>query len=184
MRSKEESHDYRYFPDPDLLPMVFTDDYLNALRASLPELPADRRARFITAYGLPEYDARILTAEKALADFVDQTVTLGAPAKTVSNWIMGELMRLLNEKGIAPHDSPVSAQSLATLINLVEQGKINANQAKQVFTEIFETGKAPEQIVKERGFRTDIRCQRTGYHHRRGARRQSGGGGTLCRRRR
>jgi len=152
MRSKEESHDYRYFPEPDLVPMVFTDEYLAQLAGSLPELPAARRTRFIGEYGLPEYDARILTAEKAIADFVDATVTLGAPAKAVSNWIMGELMRLLNDRGMTPEENPIAPAHLASLIKLVESGKINATQAKQVFTELFETDKTPEQIVKERGF--------------------------------
>lgn len=152
MRSKEESHDYRYFPDPDLLPMVFTQEYLDCLRAGLPELPADRRTRFIEHYGLPEYDARVLTEEKAIADFVDETIKLGAPTKAVSNWTMGELLRMLNDRGIASEDSPIRPQQLATLISLVESGKINNNQGKQIFAEMFETGKEPEQIVKERGF--------------------------------
>ncbi len=152
MRSKEESHDYRYFPEPDLVPMVFTPDYLAALAANLPELPAARRARFVQEYGLPEYDARILTTEKAIADFVDAAVKVGAPPKAVSNWIMGELLRLVNDKGIALDESPVTPEQLAELITLVESGKINANQAKQVFAEMFDTGKSPEHIVKERGF--------------------------------
>jgi aspartyl-tRNA(Asn)/glutamyl-tRNA(Gln) amidotransferase subunit B len=152
MRSKEESHDYRYFPDPDLVPLVFTQEYLDELKASLPELPADRRTRYIEQYGLPEYDARVLTAEKSIADFVDETVKLGAPPKIVSNWTMGEVMRLLNERNIAPEESPITAKQLAMLISLVESGKINNNQAKQVFTEMFDTGQAPEQIVKDRGF--------------------------------
>jgi len=152
MRSKEESHDYRYFPEPDLVPMVFAADYLECLRAGLPELPAARRARFIEEYGLPEYDAHILTSEKALADLVDVAVALGAPPKAVSNWIMGELLRLLNERGLAPAESKVIPAHLAALIALVEGGKISNNQGKQVFAEIFESGKAPEVIVRERGF--------------------------------
>jgi len=152
MRSKEESHDYRYFPDPDLVPMVFTEEYLEQMRASLPELPADRRARFVTAYGLPEYDAKLLTTEKAIADFVDAAVKLGAPPKAVSNWTMGELLRLLNEKGIAPDASPITPAYLAELIALIEDGKINNSQAKQVFAEMFDTGSAPAAIVKARGF--------------------------------
>ena len=152
MRSKEESHDYRYFPDPDLVPMVFTAEYLETLRASLPELPAARRARFSEEYGLPAYDAQLLTTEKAIADFVDAAVRLGAPPKAVSNWTMGELLRMLNERGIAPDASPITPAQLAGLILLVERGKINASQAKQVFTEMFDSGQAPEEIVKARGF--------------------------------
>lgn len=152
MRSKEESHDYRYFPEPDLLPMVFSKDYLDQLAASLPELPAARRARFVSVFGLPEYDAAILTADKALADFVDATVQCGASPKAVSNWVMGELMRLLNDRGSVPEEQPIAPAHLATLIGLVESAKISNNQAKQVFAEMFDSGKAPEQIVKERGF--------------------------------
>jgi aspartyl-tRNA(Asn)/glutamyl-tRNA(Gln) amidotransferase subunit B len=152
MRSKEESHDYRYFPDPDLVPLVYTADELEAIRASLPELPAARRARFMAEYGLPAYDAALLTAEKALADFVDAAVALGAPAKSVSNWTMGELMRLLNERGIAPEANPITPAALAALIGMIEAGKINNNQGKQVFAAMFESGKSPEEIVKEKGF--------------------------------
>lgn len=152
MRSKEESHDYRYFPDPDLVPMVFTPEYLDGLQAALPELPAARRARYMEAYGLPEYDTNLLTAEKPIADFVDQTIALGAAPKAVSNWTMGELLRLLNDRAIPADDNPVAPEGLATLIGLVEGGKINNNQAKQVFAEMFETGNTPETIVKERGF--------------------------------
>ena len=152
MRSKEESHDYRYFPDPDLLPMVFTPEYLAEMQAHLPELPADRRARFVTAYGLPEYDARLLTAEKATADFVDAAIQAGAPPKAVSNWTMGELLRLLNERNLAPDAAPIHPEQLAALINMVDSGQINTTQAKQVFTEMFDTGKAPAEIVQARGF--------------------------------
>jgi len=152
MRSKEESHDYRYFPEPDLVPLIFPQASLNTLRADLPELPAARRARFIETYGLPEYDATILTGEKALADFVDAAVAFDAPAKTVSNWLMGEGLRLLNEKGLSPLDLPFTPRDLATLIGFVESQKINMNQAKQVFSEMFETGTAPEEIVNTRGF--------------------------------
>ncbi|HOS42670.1 MAG TPA: Asp-tRNA(Asn)/Glu-tRNA(Gln) amidotransferase subunit GatB [Armatimonadota bacterium] len=152
MRDKEEAHDYRYFPDPDLVPMRFTPEYLERLRAGLPELPAARRARFISAYGLPAYDAALLTDEKAIADFVDAAVALSAPPKSVSNWTMGELLRLLNERGLSPDALPITPAHLAALITLVESGAINQNQAKQVFAEMFETGKEPALIVKEQGF--------------------------------
>ncbi|MHB9131881.1 MAG: Asp-tRNA(Asn)/Glu-tRNA(Gln) amidotransferase subunit GatB [Armatimonadota bacterium] len=152
MRSKEESHDYRYFPDPDLVPMVFTDAQLAELKAHLPELPADRRQRFMTEYGLSEYDARILTEEKTIADFVDATAKLGAPAKAISNWLTGEGLRLLNEKGMAPDELPITPAQVAALIALIDGGKINVNQGKQIFAEMFDTGKSPEEIVKERGF--------------------------------
>ena len=152
MRSKEDSHDYRYFPDPDLVPMVFSEDYLNTLRAALPELPSARRTRFIEQYGLPAYDAGVLTADKALADFVDATVQLGAAPKVVSNWTMGSLLRLLNDSGRTLGESPITPAGLAALIALAEGGKINNSQAKQVFAEMFETGQTPESIVSARGF--------------------------------
>ncbi len=152
MRSKEDSHDYRYFPDPDLVANIFTPEYLEGLRKSLPELPLARKARFIRDFGLPAYDAALLTAEKAIADFVDGTVALGAAPKAVSNWVMGELLRLLNERGLSPDALPITPAHLATLIGLVDGGKINMNQAKQVFGEMFETGAEPDAIVKARGF--------------------------------
>jgi aspartyl-tRNA(Asn)/glutamyl-tRNA(Gln) amidotransferase subunit B len=152
MRSKEDSHDYRYFPDPDLVPMVFSDAYLRDLKASLPELPSARRARFIAQYGLPLYDADVLTADKAIADFVDATVLLGAAPKIVSNWTMGELLRLLNDTGRTLAESPITPQGLAALIDLCESGKINTPQAKQVFTEMFDSGQTPADIVKAHGF--------------------------------
>ncbi len=152
MRSKEDSHDYRYFPDPDLTPIVFTPEYLADLKASLPELPTARRNRFITEYGLSAYDAGIITGEKAFADFLDIAVKNGATPKSVSNWMQGEMLRRLNDANIAPTDNPITPQALAELIVMVENGKINNSQAKQVFNEIFDTGKSPAQVVKERGF--------------------------------
>jgi aspartyl-tRNA(Asn)/glutamyl-tRNA(Gln) amidotransferase subunit B len=152
MRSKEESHDYRYFPEPDLVPMVFTTEYLNGLLAQQPELPAARRTRFIEQFGLPAYDAAILTSEKAFADFIDAAVALGVSPKAVSNWMMGEMLRLLNERGLAPEAMPVQPRQLVELIALVEAGRINTTQAKKVFEEMFETGRDAEAIVQDRGF--------------------------------
>ncbi len=152
MRSKEESHDYRYFPDPDLTPLAFASEYLSALLASLPELPAARRERFITDYGLPDYDVQLLTAEKPIADFVDAAIDAGAPPKAVSNWTMGELLRLLNESGRTPAETPITPAHLATLIATLERGTINMPQAKQVFAEMFDTGADPETIIRARGF--------------------------------
>ncbi len=152
MRSKEDSHDYRYFPDPDLTPIVFTPEYLADLKASLPELPMARRNRFISDYGLSAYDATIITGEKAFADFLDSAVIFGAVPKAVANWMQGEMLRRLNDSNIAPADNPITPQALAELIVMVETGKINSGQAKLVFNEIFDTGKSPAQVVKERGF--------------------------------
>jgi aspartyl-tRNA(Asn)/glutamyl-tRNA(Gln) amidotransferase subunit B len=152
MRSKEDSHDYRYFPDPDLTPIVFTPEYLGELKASLPELPMARRNRFIDEYSLSAYDATIITGEKAFADFLDTAVSHGATPKAVANWMQGEMLRRLNDANIAPADNPVTPKALAELIVMVENGKINNSQAKQVFNEIFDTGKSPAQVVIERGF--------------------------------
>lgn len=152
MRSKEDSHDYRYFPDPDLVPVFLTDSFLNDLTARLPELPAARRKRFIDVYGLPEYDADILTEEKSIADFVDDVISLGGDPKSVSNWTMGELLRLLNENAMTPQDNPVSPRQLVSLLTLITEGRINANQAKLVFAEMFLHGGAPDEVVRTRGF--------------------------------
>ncbi len=151
MRSKEDAHDYRYFPDPDLVSMVFTDEYLASVYASLPELPAARRTRFIEQFGLPEYDARLLTADKPVADFVDAVIALGISPKLVSNWTMGELLRSLNEKSLPPEENPISPEMMAELLHLLDSGKINAGQAKQVFAEMFNTGGDPAEIAKARG---------------------------------
>ncbi|MEI7832729.1 MAG: Asp-tRNA(Asn)/Glu-tRNA(Gln) amidotransferase GatCAB subunit B, partial [bacterium] len=151
MRSKEDSHDYRYFPDPDLVPMVFTQEYLASVYAALPELPTARRNRFIEQYGLPEYDARLLTSEKTIADFVDAVIALGISPKVVSNWTMGELMRSLNENSLPPENNPITPEMMAELLRLLENGKINNGQARQVFTEMFSTGDNPTEIVKARG---------------------------------
>ena len=152
MRSKEDSHDYRYFPDPDLLPMVFSDTYLQSLAATLPELPAARRSRYMEQLGLTAYDARLLTGDKEIADFVDETIALGAPAKSVANWTINELSRRMNDANMAAVDNPIKPASLAKLISMVEHGAINNNQAKQVFAEMFASGQAPEMIARARGF--------------------------------
>jgi len=151
MRSKEEAHDYRYFPDPDLTPIVLKKEWIEEIRSSLPELPDHRRDRFQKEYGLPEYDARVLTAEKQLADYFEAAATLNSQYKTLSNWIMVELLGKLNEVDLKIEDSPISPLQMAGLLSLIEKGAISGKIGKQVFAEMFNTGKAAEVIVKEKG---------------------------------
>ncbi|VAV83021.1 Aspartyl-tRNA(Asn) amidotransferase subunit B @ Glutamyl-tRNA(Gln) amidotransferase subunit B [hydrothermal vent metagenome] len=151
MRTKEEAHDYRYFPEPDLLPLLIPDEMVEELRAKLPELPQAKRARFIAEYKLPPYDAGVLTASKDLAAYFEDTVKLSDDAKTVSNWIMGELLRLLKETSKDLSDSLVTPKKLAGLLTLVKEGKISNKIGKEVFEEIFTTGKEPSAIVEAKG---------------------------------
>ena len=151
MRSKEEAHDYRYFPDPDLVPLSLEEDWIEELRKTLPELPALRQKRFVTDYGLPEYDAGVLTTTRALADYYEAAVTLVPQPKTVSNWVMGELLRELNNSGISVEHSPVSPERLAGLLALVDQGTISLKVARELFPEMYASGKAPDEIVREKG---------------------------------
>ncbi len=151
MRSKEEAHDYRYFPDPDLLPLVIDDNWINNVRKSLPELPSAKTKRFIKEFSLSSNDAVQLTSSRQLADFFEECVRQFPDSKQVSNWIMGPLTALLNAKGKTISESPVSATSLAELLKLIEKGTISGKIAKTIFEEMAQTGKAPDQIVKEKG---------------------------------
>ena len=151
MRSKEEAHDYRYFPDPDLVPLKLEREWVDDFRADLPELPAARTRRFLEEYGLPDYDAAVLTAARDVADYFETSVKLFPQPKTVSNWVMGELTRELNNAGTAIGASPVSPERLATLLRMVEQGTVSLKVARDIFPEMYRTGKAPEQIVQEKG---------------------------------
>jgi len=151
MRSKEEAHDYRYFPEPDLVPVVFDAAWLARARAELPELPLARRRRFLTQYALPDYDAGVLTADRALADFFEETVRLHDDPKAVSNWTMGELLRLLNDRGLEPARNPLTPRQLAGLLDLVARKVINTKVAKAVFEEMFGTERLPADIVSEKG---------------------------------
>jgi len=151
MRSKEEAHDYRYFPEPDLVPIVLDDSYIEEIRASLPELPEARKKRYVEEFGLPEYDSAILTSSKYYADFFEEAVKMCDNAKAVSNWIMGDLMRILKEKEMEPSDIPFPAEYLAKLVKLIDAGKISGTIAKKVFDKMFQTQKDPEVIVKEEG---------------------------------
>jgi aspartyl-tRNA(Asn)/glutamyl-tRNA(Gln) amidotransferase subunit B len=151
MRGKEEAHDYRYFPDPDLPPVVLTAARIDAIRGAMPELPDARRRRFIDEYALPAYDAAQLTASRDLADYFEAVVRAGAPAKAASNWIMGELTRALKAAGTDVSASPIGAARLAGLIALVEQGAISGPIAKTVFEKMLSSGREAADIVAAEG---------------------------------
>ncbi len=154
MRSKEEAHDYRYFPEPDLLPLVIEPGWVEAVKETLPELPDARRRRFQEAYGLPAYDADLLCQSRDLADYFEQTVRLHDDPKTVSNWIMGYVLRELNKEGAPPvAEAPVTPRHLAGMLDLVRQGVITTNIAKTVFDEMWATGKTPDRVVEEKGLK-------------------------------
>jgi aspartyl-tRNA(Asn)/glutamyl-tRNA(Gln) amidotransferase subunit B len=150
-RSKEEAHDYRYFPEPDLVPFVPDRAWVEAVRADVPELPAARRSRFIAQYGLPEYDAGVLTADRCIADFYEEVAALAKDPKAASNWMMQDVMRVLNERKLSIGDLPLTAVGLAELVTLVLGGTINRNTAAEVFLKMLETGKTAERIVAEDG---------------------------------
>jgi len=151
MRSKEEAHDYRYFPEPDLLPLKVDLKMINNIKKNLPELPEARRKRFTKDYQIPEYDAEILTSSKTLGDYYEKAASLYSNNKVLSNWIMGELMRHLNEKKVEIEDSPVSPEKLAGMLKLIDEGIISSKMAKDVFEKMFKTGKDASRIVKESG---------------------------------
>ena len=149
MRSKEEAHDYRYFPEPDLLPLKVGLKMIDEIKRNLPELPEARRKRFIKDYQIPEYDAEILTSSKALGDYYEKAAYSYSNRKVLSNWIMGELIRYLNEKKIEIDESPISPEKLVGMLKLIDDGVISGKMAKNVFEKMFKTGKDASQIVKE-----------------------------------
>ncbi|MDK2887477.1 MAG: aspartyl-tRNA(Asn)/glutamyl-tRNA(Gln) amidotransferase subunit [Thermoanaerobacter sp.] len=151
MRSKEEAHDYRYFPEPDLVPLIIDRRWVEEIRATLPELPDERRNRYIKRYDLPAYDATVLTATKEIADYFEECVALYPNAKAVSNWMMGDLSRLLNAHNMDITQCKVSPRQLTDMLKLMDRGTISGKIAKTVFEEMFATGKDPEQIVQEKG---------------------------------
>ena len=152
LRSKEDAHDYRYFPDPDLLPLVLDAAWVEDLRAALPELPDAKRARFVAEYGLPAYDAGVLVAEQTTAAFFE-TVARGRDARLAANWITGDFFAALNRTGRTIETSPVSAANLGALLDLMADSTINGRIAKEVFEAMVETGAAPGEIVEQRGLR-------------------------------
>ena len=151
MRGKEEAHDYRYFPDPDLVPLVVEDEWIEEVRKGLPELPLERKERFVREYQIPEYDAGVLTSSKALADYYEECVRLFPEPKQVSNWVMGEILRLLNEEKKEVEDCPVRPEGLAELLGLIKDGTISGKIAKTVLEEMYRTGKGAREIVEARG---------------------------------
>jgi aspartyl-tRNA(Asn)/glutamyl-tRNA(Gln) amidotransferase subunit B len=151
MRSKEEAHDYRYFPEPDLLPLKVDVKIIDEIRKNLPELPEARRERFIKNYRIPEYDAEILTSSKSLGDYYEKAASLYSNSKVLSNWIMGELIRYLNEEKIGIKESPISPEKLVEMLKLIDKGVISGKMAKDIFEKMFKTGKDASQIVKESG---------------------------------
>jgi len=151
MRSKEEAHDYRYFPDPDLVPLVLDDEFIENIRKTLPILPDELKEKFVKEYGLPEYDASVLTSVKSYATYFEKTVSIVNSPKKVSNWIMSELLRVVNDKGCDIFDAGLSPENLAEIIKLIDDGKISGKIAKDVFEEVIETGKKPSVIIEEKG---------------------------------
>ncbi len=152
MRSKEDAHDYRYFPEPDLLPLILEQEFVDRLKAGLPELPDEKRARFCEQYGIPFYDAGVLVADQATADFYE-TVAKGRDGKLTANWMSGDFFAAMNRTGKSIENPPVSAADLGALLDLITDKTINGRIAKDVFEEMVETGKAPAAIVEEKGLR-------------------------------
>jgi aspartyl-tRNA(Asn)/glutamyl-tRNA(Gln) amidotransferase subunit B len=150
MRSKEDAHDYRYFPDPDLLPLVLTEEFVETIRKTLPELPDQKKARYIETLGLSAYDAAVLTSEKEIADYYEAAAK-GHDAKIAANWVTAELFGRLNKLGVGITASPVSAAALSELIGLIEDNTISGKIAKTVFDKMMESGKPAKQIVEEEG---------------------------------
>ncbi|HVO94902.1 MAG TPA: Asp-tRNA(Asn)/Glu-tRNA(Gln) amidotransferase subunit GatB [Terriglobales bacterium] len=155
MRSKESAHDYRYFPDPDLLPLIIDEKWIEEIRTTLPELPSARKQRFITEYTLPTYDAELLTARKDIADYFEIALKAHANPKALSNWIVGDLFRVLKERKLDEQlyiaAWPIRAERLAELVQLIDAGKISGKIAKTVFEAMLDSDKTPQQIVSERG---------------------------------
>lgn len=153
MRDKEEAHDYRYFPDPDLVPIYLSDERIEAIRATLPELPAAKKKRYAEQFGLPEYDAGVITMSKHTAKLFEECVAIYNEPKAISNYIMVVLGGLLNEKGMEPKDIPITAKGLTDVLKMINDGTVNSSVGKQVFVEMFETGKEPSAIVEEKGLK-------------------------------
>ena len=153
MRSKEEAHDYRYFPDPDLVPIIIDEAWVEELQKTIPELPEQKRERFVSSYGIPEYDTGVLTSSKLLADYFEQCASLFPQPKIISNWIMGDLLRELKKDGKDIADCPISPSALVDLLKLIDSGTISGNIAKGVFEEMYQTKKPADSIVEEKGLK-------------------------------
>ncbi len=151
MRSKEHAHDYRYFPEPDLVPLRVSEPWLERIRAAMPELPADKRRRFIDSYGLREYDAQVLTATRAISDYFEKVASSAGDARTAANWVAGDLMGALKGRDIS--ESPVSAEHLGELVSLIAKGEISGKLAKEIFAKMIESGDAARAIIDREGLR-------------------------------
>ena len=152
MRDKEDAQDYRYFPDPDLVAIRLSDEYINNIKDNLPEMPESRRARYIEDFKLSEKEARLLTASKYLSNIFEDAEKICGNAKAVANWLLSDVSRILNEKELEPSDIPFTAEHLAKLVELIEKGTISSAIGKKVVTELFENPKDPEEIIKEKGW--------------------------------
>jgi aspartyl-tRNA(Asn)/glutamyl-tRNA(Gln) amidotransferase subunit B len=151
MRTKEDAQDYRYFPDPDLLPIVLSDHYIEGIKTSLPEMPLERARRLTAEQGLPQYDALVLTSEKEFADYYELAAQFSGNFKSTSNWVMTEVMRELNAHNLKIDESPVKPEGLGQLIKMIDEQKISGKIAKTVFAEMWKSGEGPEKIVKDKG---------------------------------
>jgi aspartyl-tRNA(Asn)/glutamyl-tRNA(Gln) amidotransferase subunit B len=153
MRSKEDAHDYRYFPEPDLLPLRIGAEWIAEIEASMPELPSRKRARFLTEYGLRDYDAGVLTQSRALSAYFETVARISGDAKTAANWVMGDLMAALKAENRDIADSPVSAKNLGSLVKMIASGELSGKLAKEIFPKMFATGEAPGAIVEREGLK-------------------------------
>jgi len=151
MRSKEEAHDYRYFPEPDLVPVEISDEWIKETMGELPELPEKKRERFIQNYKIPEYDAGVLTASKEIADYYEKSASLYPEFKVISNWVMGELLRELKNDGQKINESPIKPEDLVELLKLIDKGTLSAKMAKTVFEEMYQSSKSAIEIVNKKG---------------------------------
>jgi aspartyl-tRNA(Asn)/glutamyl-tRNA(Gln) amidotransferase subunit B len=151
MRGKEEAHDYRYFPDPDLVPIVIDNEWIEAVKKSLPELPLEKRERFVRDYQIPPYDAGVLTSSRALADYFEEVARLSGKPKIASNWVMGDVLRFLNEDKRDIKECPILPRSLAEMILIIEAGTISGKMAKDIIVDMYRTGKPPKTIIEEKG---------------------------------
>jgi aspartyl-tRNA(Asn)/glutamyl-tRNA(Gln) amidotransferase subunit B len=151
MRSKEHAHDYRYFPEPDLVPLRVSEAWMQRIREATPELPGSRRKRFLESHGLREYDAQVLTQTRAMSDYFEKAAAVAGDAKSAANWVMGDLAGLLKERGKEIHESPVTAENLGSLVALIAQGKISGKLAKEIFVKMSESSDSPEAIMERDG---------------------------------
>jgi aspartyl-tRNA(Asn)/glutamyl-tRNA(Gln) amidotransferase subunit B len=151
MRSKEEAHDYRYFPEPDLVSVVVDDEWIEEIRSGIPELPLEKRERFVREYQIPAYDAEVLTTSRALADYFEEVARLSGQPKAAANWVMGDILRFLNDEKKNVGECPVSPVNLAAMIKLIQEGTISGKMAKEISETMYKTGRTPEEIIKEKG---------------------------------